>query len=282
MIRSVMIAADLSPECNLVLRFAEGLPTLGVKRIVLGHVVEASGMEGPVIAAKVDKAREDIRALASRLTDAGLDVEIRVSTGDATHALLALATESHVNAVVCGTHGRGIVAKLFAGSVSEEIAVQANVPTMLARFDLLRTREGDPASFARDFGKQVLLPTDFSSSSTRALMHVLELPKGSVSMLYLMHVLDPNLSGDALERAREGAGFELDNLRKMAEQAGITARCVVKQGPALRTILQEANERRVTGIVVGTRGQNPLQEAVLGSTSMTLVRQASAPVIIVP
>lgn len=282
MIRSVMIAADLSPECNLVLRFAEGLPTLGVKRIVLGHVVEASGMEGPVIAAKVDKAREDIRALASRLTDAGLDVEIRVSTGDATHALLALATESHVNAVVCGTHGRGIISKLFAGSVSEEIAVQANVPTMLARFDLLRTREGDPASFARDFGKQVLLPTDFSSSSTRALMHVLELPKGAVSMLYLMHVLDPNLSGDALERAREGAGFELDNLRKMAEQAGITARCVVKQGPALRTILQEANERRVTGIVVGTRGQNPLQEAVLGSTSMTLVRQASAPVIIVP
>lgn len=282
MLRSVMIPADFSAECNLILRFAEGLPALGVKRVVLGHVVEASGMEGPVIAAKVDKAREDVRALTPRLAQAGLEVEVRVGTGDPAQGLLALATESHVSAVVCGTHGRGIISKLFAGSVSEEIAVEANVPTMLVRFDLLRTREGDPASFARDFGKSVLLPTDFSSSSTRALMSILELPKGAVGMLYLMHVLDGGLHGAALERARDGAGFELDNLRKMAEQAGVAARCIVKQGPALRTIMQEANERRVTGIVVGTRGQNPLQEAVLGSTSMTLVRQASAPVLIVP
>jgi len=281
MLRSVMIPADFSAECGLILRFAEGLPSMGVKRVVLGHVVEASGMEGPVIAAKVDKAREDVRALTPRLADAGLDVEVRVGTGDPAQGLLALATESHVSAVVCGTHGRGIISKLFAGSVSEEIAVEANVPTMLVRFDLLRTRD-DCASFARDFGKSLLLPTDFSSSSTRALMSILELPKGAVGMLYLMHVLDAGLHGAALERAREGAGFELDNLRKMAEQAGVQARCVVKQGPALRTIMQEANERRVTGIVVGTRGQNPLQEAVLGSTSMTLVRQASAPVLIVP
>lgn len=281
MLRSVLIPADFSAESGLILRFAEGLPALGVKRVVLGHVVEASGMEGPVIAAKVDKARDGIRSLTSRLTDAGLDVEVRVGTGDPAQGLLALARESYVSAVVCGTHGRGIMSKLFAGSVAEEIAVEANVPTMLVRFDLLRTRE-EPASFARDFGKQVLLPTDFSSSSTRALMSILELPKGAVSMLYLMHVLDPNLRGPQLERAKEGAGFELDSARKMAEQAGVQARCVVKQGAALRTIMQEANERRVSGIVVGTRGQNPFQEAVLGSTSMTLVRQASAPVMIVP
>ncbi len=281
MLRSVMIPADFTPESGLILRFAEGLPKLGVRRVVLGHVVEASGMEGPVIAAKVDKAREDIRALTPRLVEAGLDVEVRVGTGNAAQGLLALATESYVSAVVCGTHGRGIIAKLIAGSVSEEIAVEANVPTMLVRFDLLRTRE-DCASFARDFGKSLLLPTDFSASSTRALMSVLELPKGAVGMLYLMHALDAGLHGGPLERAREGAGFQLDNLRKMAEEAGVQSRCLIKQGAALRTILQEANERRVTGIVVGTRGQNPLQEAVLGSTAMTLVRQASAPVMIVP
>ncbi|MCG2806996.1 MAG: universal stress protein [Actinomycetota bacterium] len=281
MLRSVMIPADFTPESALILRFAEGLPALGVKRVVLGHVVEASGLEGPVIAAKVDKACDDIRALTGRLVEAGLDVETRVGTGDPAQGLLALATESYVAAVVCGTHGRGIISKLISGSVAEEIAVEANVPTMLVRFDLLRTRE-EPSSFARDFGKQVLLPIDFSSSSTRALMSVLELPRGSVGMLYLMHVLDPGLHGGPLERAREGAGFQLDNLRKIAEDAGVQARCVVKQGPALRSILQEANERRVTGIVVGTRGQNPLQEAVLGSTSMAIVRQASAPVLIVP
>ncbi|MRR12047.1 universal stress protein, partial [bacterium] len=229
----------------------------------------------------VDKARDKIRSLTSRLSDAGLDIEVRVSAGDPAHGLLALATESRVDAVVCGTHGKSVLTQLFSGSVSEEIAVEADVPTMLVRYDLLRTRE-EPAAFARGFGKQVLLPTDFSSTSGRALTAALALPKGAIGMLYFLHVLDGGLSGEKLERAREGAGFHLDNLCKMAAESGVTARGIVRQGDPVRAILQEAAERRTTGIIVGTRGQNVLQQAMLGSTSMTLIRQASCPVLIVP
>lgn len=281
MLRSVMIPADFTAECALLFRFACGLTELGVKRIVLGHVIEASGMEGPVIAAKVDKVRDQIRELARPLVECGLDIEVRIGTGDPTAGLIGIATETHVDAVIAGTHGAGIITKLFAGSISERIAVEANVPTMLIRYGLLRTKD-DPAEFARAFGRSLLLPTDFSASSVRALMAALELPSASIGTLYLMHILDKSLSGEKLRKAEDGAEFQLANQRKMVEEQKVTARCVIKQGDSKRAVLQEADLRRVTGIIVGTRGQNALQEAMLGSTSMTLVRQASCPVLIVP
>lgn len=282
MLRSVMIPIDFSTEGRLLLFFAEGLPSLGVKRVVLGHVVEASGMEGPIIARTADKARDDIRALTPRLTDAGLEVEVRVTTGDPAHCLLALARETNVDVAVVGTHGKGIISKLFTGgSVSETIAVEAEVPTMLVRFDLLATR-AEPASFARDFGKQVLLPVDFSESSKRALMAALELPKGALNMVYILHVLEAGLSGERLAKAEDEAEAAAGEMRAVADEKGVATRCVIRQGEPARVILQEANERRSTGVIVGTRGHNMLQEAMLGSTSLTLVRQASCPVMIVP
>lgn len=281
MLRSVMVPADFTAECRLIIGFACGLKELGVKRVVLGHVVEASGMEGPVIAANVDKVRDRVRELAAPLTACGLDVEIRIATGNPAQGLIGIATETHVDAVIAGTHGKGIITKLFAGSVSEEIAVEANVPTMLVRYDLIRTQD-DPAQYARTFGRSLLLPADFSASSMRALMMALEFPASAVGTVYLMHILDRSLGGLALKKAEDGAEFQLGNMRKMLEEHKVTARCVIKQGESKRAVLQEADQRRVTGIIVGTRGQNALQEAMLGSTSMTLVRQASCPVLIVP
>ncbi len=281
MLRSVMLPADFSDECSLVLHFASGLEALGTRRVVLGHVIEASGMEGPLIATKVDRAREQLRQLAAPLAEVGLDVEVRVETGDPVQGLIGIANETHVGAVVCGSHGRGILAKLFSGSVSEQIALEANVPVMLARYDLLRTKS-DPAEYARSFGRSLILPTDFSASSTRALLGTLELPARSLGTLYLLHVLEAGLTGEKKRKAEEGAEFQLRTQRKIAEDQGVTARGVIRFGDPKRAVLQEANERRATGIIVGSRGQSVFQEAVLGSTSMTLMRQASCPVMIVP
>jgi nucleotide-binding universal stress UspA family protein len=276
-----MVPVEFSEECSLILKFARGLPALGVTRAILGHVVEESGKEGPVISRSVDRARERIREMVGPLTEAGLQVEVRVGTGDPGRELLALASEAHVDGVIAGTHGRNLISKLIGGSVSEQIAMEAEAPTMLVRYNLLRNRD-EPADLARSFGKQLILASDFSASSTRALMAVLELPRGSVGMLYLLHAVDPGLSGEKLRRAREGAEFQLETMRTMAEGAGVPARSVVREDEPKRAVLREANERRVSGIVIGSRGQNPLQEAFLGSTSMTLTRQASCPVMIVP
>jgi nucleotide-binding universal stress UspA family protein len=281
MVRSVLIPVDLTPQVDLIVRFGVGLPAIGVRRIVLGHVVDVSGMEGPVIAVEVDRAREAVRAVAAPLKAAGIEFEVRVATGsEPSEELLTLAVDANVDAIVCGSHGKGTMERLIAGSVSEEVIVSAEMPSMMVRYGLLETMK-DPADLVRAFGRALVLTTDFSAASTRALMAILNLPPGTVSTLYIVHALDPALEGEKLRKSEEGAEFQLRNMADMAAQKGISARPVVRQGEPGRVALREIDERRATGVVAGTRGRGALTEALLGSVSLTLVRQASCPVLIV-
>jgi nucleotide-binding universal stress UspA family protein len=280
MLRSVLLPTDLGPGSELMLGFARGLPSLGVKRVVLTHVVDVSGMEAPVVAARVDEMRGRLREAARPLEDAGLLVETRIPTGDPQQCILALAHELQMDGIVCGSHGRGVVDQLFLGSVSDRIVREGELPRLVARFDLLRNA-ADPASSCRTFAQKLLVATDFSATSLRALLTALELPKAAVGTVYVLHALDPSLAGEKRRRAEEGAEFELKNLCGMAAERGISAKPVIGVAEPGHAILAEVDERRITGVVIGTRGRSPLQEALLGSVSMTLLRQASCPVMVV-
>jgi len=281
MLNTVLVPTDFSDDTDLVLGFARGLPALGVRRVVLAHVVEASGMEGPVIAKKVDQVRDRLREIAPRLEDVGLGVEIRVPTGDAFDQITALATEMHVDAIVSGSHAKSIMDQLFVGSISERLLRDASVPALLGRFDLIRNAK-DPADLLGRFGEKLIMPTDFSLAASHAFTTAMELPKGVIKTMYLLHAIDPALSGEKLRRTEEGAEFHLRNLQAMAEQRGIAAKVVLERGEAAHVVLAEIDERRATGVITGTRGRNAIQEALLGSVSMTVLKQASCPVMIVP
>lgn len=281
MLRTVLLPVDFSEDNPLILAFAKGLPSLGVRRVLLGHVVEVSGVEGHLIARRVDEARARIREYAGPLEEAGLGVEVRVATGAPVEEIGALASESQVDAVVYGSHAKTVVDQLFAGSVSERLLRDATLPHLVVRFDLLRN-QSDPADLLRHFGEKVVLPTDFSLSASRAFTSAIEMPKGVVKHLFLMHAIDPGLSGEKLRRAEEGAEFQLKNLQAMCAQQGVGASITTHRDQPIHATLWEIEQRRATGIIAGTRGRNAVQEMLLGSVSMTLLRQASCPVLIVP
>ncbi|MCE5191871.1 MAG: universal stress protein [Actinomycetia bacterium] len=281
MLRTVMLPTDFSEDSESILGFARGLPALGVKVVVLTHVIEATGMEGPIIASKADEVRDRLRSSAAALEAAGLTVEVRVPTGDPFDTIVALAAEVGVDGIVCGSHAKGLMTQLVAGSVSERLLRDAPVPMFLVRFDLIKNH-ADPTTLVRHFGDKVLLPTDFSLSASHAFTTAVGLPKGLIKTLYLIHAVDPSLTGEKRRKAEEGAEFHLKNLQAMAQQQGISASVVIRRGEAQRAILEELDERRATGVISGKRGRNAIQEALMGSVSMTLLRQASCPVMIVP
>jgi len=263
MLRTVLLPTDFSDDADLMLAFAKGLTGLGTKVVVLAHVVEASGMEGPVIASRVDEVRDTLQVKAEVLRSVGLNVEVRVPTGDPFEGIVALATEVGVDAVVAGSHAKGLVTQLVAGSVSERLLRDAPVPMLLTRFDLLRNQQ-DPSKLLKRFGEKLLVPTDFSLSASRAFTTALSLPRQSVGTLYLLHVIDDSLTGDKLRRQEEGAEFQMRNLQAMAAQEGLSASVVITRGDVQRMILEELDERRATGVIAGTRGRNAIQEAILG------------------
>lgn len=281
MLRTVLLPVDFSEDNPLILAFARGLPALGVRRVLLGHVVEVSGVEGPLIARRVDEALERIREYAAELETAGLGIEVRVATGDPVDELGALAAETRVDGIVYGSHAKTVVDQLLAGSVSERLLRDATLPHLVVRFDLLRN-QADPADLLRRFGEKVVLPTDFSLSASRAFTRAIEMPPGVVKHLFLLHAIDPALTGEKLRRAQEGAEFQLRNLQAMCAQQAVTASISTRLDTPVHAILWEIQHRAATGVIAGTRGRNAVQEMLLGSVSMTLLRQASCPVLIVP
>jgi nucleotide-binding universal stress UspA family protein len=279
MFRTVLLPTDLNQGTDEVLGFALGLPALGVKRVMLAHVVDSTGLEGPVIHSAVDEARARLRVLAEPLERAGMYVEARVPTGEPQAELLALAHEAPVDGVVCASHGRGVVDQLFLSSVSDRILRDSDVPRIVARYDLLRQAD-EPARLASRFAHKLLIPTDFSHASQRAFEAALEFPGKAVGTMYLLHAVDPAFDERHRTAAIAGAEFQLKNWCAIAHQCGFAAASVVSVAEPVHAALVEAEERRVTGIVVGTRGRSPLQEALLGSVSMALLRQASCPVMV--
>lgn len=279
MLRSVLLPTDLANGSDLVLAFAAGLPKLGVERVVLANVVDDAGLEGPVIDAEVAERRGKLRGAGEQLSDVGLAVETRVTAGEPKESLMALARETGVDGIVCGTHARGVVDQLFLGSVSDRVLREGDIPRLVVRFDLL-SNSAEPGTICASFASKLLVPTDFSATSTRAFLAALELPSQAIGTVFVMHALDPALAGDERRQAEEDAESQLRTLCDKAAERGISAHPVVGFAEPVHAILAEVEARRITGIVIGTRGRSPLQEALLGSVSMALVRQASCPLMV--
>lgn len=281
MLRTVLLPIDFSPESDLVLRFCKGLADLGVRRVVCTYVVDATGLDGPATETATEAARDRMRQATKPLADAGLDVEVRIPTGDPEHELMTLAAESHLDAVVCGSSGKTLEDRMAHGSVSEALASGSGIPALTVRYDLLRT-VSDPAALARGFGRLMLVPTDFSGTAARALNVALSFPKRSVGTIRLLHVLPEAKDVGKAVQQETGAEFQLRNLVAIAKGRGLSGTPVIGRGPAERAILNDVDASAASGVVIGSRGRTLYQESVMGSVSMTLMRQAPCPVLIVP
>lgn len=270
MIETVLLPADPSDELELVARFAAGLGGMGIRKVVVAHVVDGPAIDSPDAAERADAAREQIGPLVEPLRDAGLETEVRISAGKRAAALLQMAHEEEVDAVVAATHGKGVAERVFLGSISEALASQSRIPVMLARYEALR-HAVEPFEIASGYGNLILVPTDFSAASNRALevaMSVVARTSGAVRLLTVTS------SGSRPAPA-------LEDLAARCKARGVRVSFRVRSGDPAEEIINELEASNATGIAMGTRGRTALEEALLGSVSLRVARQASCPVVIV-
>jgi nucleotide-binding universal stress UspA family protein len=139
--------------------------------------------------------------------------------------------------------------------------------------------------------KNVLMPTDFSPTSKRALEYAQALASRFGAKLHLLHVLAYPMSGVATP---EAYWVELTDLRKRlrddvdrdmaalaASLAGIELSTKVLDGPPAPTIVAAAKDLGCDLIVMGTHGHSGIAHLLLGSVAERVVRTAPCPVLTV-
>jgi len=143
----------------------------------------------------------------------------------------------------------------------------------------------------------ILVPVDFSSHSEAALLWAVELAKCHRSPLLILHVVhDPGtmqgyysraLKQKQLHRIEDGAADMLtDFLRTLGKQHPELGKpndlesLLVKGLPSSR-ILEIANQRSASMIVMGSKGLTGLKHLLIGSVAERVMHRARIPVTIV-
>jgi nucleotide-binding universal stress UspA family protein len=133
---------------------------------------------------------------------------------------------------------------------------------------------------------RILVPTDFSRPSERALDYAQDLAQQLGASLHLLHVVNRPLLAEGLAaEAHISEKFESDvvrsieaRLRKLAPEAESTD---VVFGYAAKAIVDWASRLGADLIVMGSHGRTGVAHLMLGSVAEGVVRTARCPVLTV-
>src|SRR5271165_927553 len=137
--------------------------------------------------------------------------------------------------------------------------------------------------------RNILLATDFSESSTRALNYALGIAARYSATLHLFHCIDPtpyNMGApDAVQTAREAARRDMErlesDLRSSGQARNVEVKLRVEAGELVNILPGIVKDLDLGLIVVGTHGRTGWKKLVLGSVAEMVVDYASCPVLTV-
>jgi len=137
--------------------------------------------------------------------------------------------------------------------------------------------------------KRVLVATDFSAASEKALRHAIAIAQSYGAKFYLAHVVSALgfklAGGDAAAMAIESAKRDLLQLEGRLAQAGaltgIEHETVVSEGNVWEQLELVIEQEHVDLIVIGTHGRSGISRLLFGSVAEGVVRGATMPVLLI-
>jgi len=135
--------------------------------------------------------------------------------------------------------------------------------------------------------ENILLTSDFSDTSARALPYAAAFARRFNSKLYIAHVITPDeyshipeaQRNAALVQMKAQAEKQIEAVLATAQFAGIPHEVLLDHGEILPLLSRIVHSRAVDLIVTGTHGKHGLQKLLSGSTAEEIFRIASLPVL---
>jgi nucleotide-binding universal stress UspA family protein len=139
--------------------------------------------------------------------------------------------------------------------------------------------------------KSILVPTDFSPESEKALVYALGFAKQFGAKLTLVHVVEPIPMADfrdsfpiviqSEDLIAAGKQQMTRLLRDLEIDPAVIEQTEVRYGRAFNEITEAARAANSDIIILSTHGYTGLAHAFLGSTTERVVRHAPCPVLVV-
>jgi nucleotide-binding universal stress UspA family protein len=192
--------------------------------------------------------------------------KIQVHERDAVRAILRFLEKHPSDLIVLATHGREGLPRWLHGSIAEPLARKSETATLFIPHGLPGFVV--PGSGALQL-RRILIPVDHAPRPEALVRRV-----GQLSQLL-------GADGVAVRLLYVGAADEMPAVRLPAPLAGQVER-IVRSGDVVEAILAAAREPAADLIAMATAGHQGFLDALRGSTTERVLRQAPCPVLAVP
>lgn len=242
-------------------------------------VAPAEAPEGPHA-----RASRELAAFVEPFREWHVPIETSVCLGSPARDIEAAAGALPADLVVMGTRGRGGLAHLVFGSVTERVMHHVACPVLA-----IGAQQSAPP--AAPPYRRILCPTKLVPGSRHALDFALALAARSDSRLEVLHVVESLPAGakSAFEGAPEFEGLraflvgEADAAMRDSIPPGIEGWCRVERrvatGDATPAILEAARKGEAEVIVMGVHAGG-LERTLFGSTIHRVLREAPCSVLV--
>jgi nucleotide-binding universal stress UspA family protein len=141
----------------------------------------------------------------------------------------------------------------------------------------------------RHFFKNILLATDFSPASGRALEYAASLARRYGSAIYLTHIISvdgyplmaPELAAFSLQKMHVDAEKNFRELLKSGLLIALPYKAVIQEGNLWPSLEELIKKYEIDLLVVGTHGAGTVRKVLIGSGAEEIFRRAAVPVLTV-
>lgn len=279
MYRTIIVGFDGSDQARDALALGRLLSSATGARLVAASVYDGgSGMREPYR----EEWRDEMRMGAeTALAEVGDGAErVVVDSSSAARGLHDLAEQEHADLIVVGSCHRGRIGRVLAGSVGERLLHGAPCGVAIA-----------PRGFAdREAAVRVVgIGYDGSPESKTALDGAIELARAAGARVRIVALVKPpERLGGASGPVPAGEWAQLAPIRRHLQTAVDEAIAdfppdVEVSGEVISGKTEDLGEQEgLDLLVIGSRGYGPMRRALLGSTSIPLMRHANYPLIVFP
>lgn len=296
---TILVPLDGSPLAEQAIPYASALAGNGdllfvqvtlTPQPVRGPLGDVTARREEIAATYEEAARRELEAAAERWREVAPRVETAIAAGDPAEEIMRVAADRGCAMIALATHGRGALGRWTFGSVADRIARSSTIPVLI-----VRPRDAQ-AEIRRPDIRRLVVPYDGSALAAEALpvakqsatrlglqVHLLQaidvaaafMPYPSMEASYsaeLVAELESELERDAEASLAEAA--------RPLTDAGLTVTTAVARGSAAGAIEEATQDGDI--VVMTSHGRGGVRRWLLGSVAEKLVRDGSAPVLLVP
>jgi nucleotide-binding universal stress UspA family protein len=292
-VRSILCPVDLSEQSRQALLWASTIARYRGGELTVLSVVEPLLAQAAGIRLGLDLTRTEAEPALREFVDATLPegvrqashVQMEVTVGDTSEAILQTARRLKAGLIVMGTHGLGGFRKLLLGSTTEQILRRTEWPVLAVPPGAVSAPAVEHPGIQL---RRILLATDFRESAMAAMQWAGDLASDINVPFVLAHVVEPVVVPSPWHAlATDFEGDRVASAQRMLTRLSASFRdthteCVASVGGRADTIASLAVEYGAGLVVMGLANAEDSEPRTPGSIAYRVLRVAHIAVVVVP